>query len=279
MLGLGIAIGLGVIVSILSIFLGDIHYVWGSLLGLLSLAISQVGLGFLLRKRLNVINLNIQSIMQEGQLQVQKKMNTFQMRPVGGQKTMQKVLEKVQFGFIEKALEATKDMEPFFKWSFLLKKQMASMRMQFYFQMRDFEKAKECASEALIMDNQSACIRMALEYKTKGDNLDKLFLKYSKKFKGENAELIYALYSWVLVKNKEIERAIEVLAEGKSKTISPIISDNWEALVNGKIRYFSNSRLGNPWYAFMLEEPKQDRMKQRQSKGQKMKRGQANRNF
>jgi len=279
MLALIISIVLGLLSSFSGIYLGDISIIWSSLLGFFILIVSQVGIGLLFRKPLNSINIRIQNIMQDGQKAVQKKMNDFQARPIGSQKAMQKVLEKVQFKFINDSIEATKEMEQYFKWSFFLKKQVASMRMQFYFQMKNFEKALEYAKESMIMDPNSANIRLVLEYKMKGDDVEKLYQKYSKKFKGDDSIMIYAIYSWILIKAKEKEKAIAVLSIGKVKTTSEVLSDNWDSLINNKVKNFSNSRLGNGWYSLMLEEPKQNKVNQRVSKGQRAQRGQSSRRF
>ena len=67
----------------------------------------------------------------------------------------------------------------------------------------------------------------------------------------------------ILVKNGEIEEAIKVLLKGKSVTENDTIAKNWESLVNGKVKSFSNADIGDQWYSLYLEEPKNTKPKQK----------------
>lgn len=94
-------------------------------------------------------------------------------------------------------------------------------------------------------------------YKRNEEGIDKFFNKKAARFKGEQALLPYALYSWILVKQERIDDAIKVLNQAKIKTSdNEVIVKNWEMLVNNKVKHFSNSLLGEQWYSLMLEEPK-----------------------
>ena len=75
--------------------------------------------------------------------------------------------------------------------------------------------------------------------------------------------LLYAVYSWILVKTGEIEEAIKVLQKGKKVSENDTIIKNWENLVNGKIKKFSNAGIGDQWYSLYLEEPKTQKPKQK----------------
>ena len=48
-----------------------------------------------------------------------------------------------QKAMLKEALELTKGLEPFQKWSVLMGRQIATMRMQFHYQLKDFEQADE----------------------------------------------------------------------------------------------------------------------------------------
>jgi hypothetical protein len=39
-----------------------------------------------------------------------------------------------------------------------------------------------------------------------------------------------------------------------------VLKQNWDHLVNGRIKRFSNAGLGEQWYALQLETPKQQRI-------------------
>ena len=92
---------------------------------------------------------------------------------------------------------------------------------------------------------------------------EKTFKKKIRRYKTDNATLLYALYSWILVKTDESEEAIKVLLKGKKVTDNDTITRNWENLVNGRIKKFSNAGIGDEWYSLYLEEPKIQKPKQK----------------
>ncbi len=83
-----------------------------------------------------------------------------------------------------------------------------------------------------------------------------MYNKGIKRFKGDKTTLIYALYSWILVKENKLEEAVVVLDEGKKKTENDVLKANWEHVVNNRIKRFSNAGLGDNWYVLALEDIK-----------------------
>jgi hypothetical protein len=92
------------------------------------------------------------------------------------------------------------------------------------------------------------------------DQVEKCFLKGVRRFKDDKAVIIFGLYSWILVKENRIDDAIKVLLDAKTKAENDTLKQNWNHLVNGSIKRFSNAGLGEQWYALMLETPKQQRI-------------------
>ena len=173
-------------------------------------------------------------------------------------------MKKDQQVFIREALEATKRLEPLYGWNVLLRKQVNTMRMQFYYQLKEFDKADKLIPKSMYVEPMSIAMKMARQYKNNNiPACKKTFKKKARKFKTENATLLYALYSWILVKNGDIEEAIKVLLKGKSVTDNDTIARNWENLVNGKTNKFSNAGIGDQWYSLYLEEPKMQKPKQK----------------
>ncbi len=267
MLGLFLAISFAIALGFAFSMGCDISTIWSSVLGVLGFFIFQLIMGLVMRKKMMSINTKIQDIMQRGQGVIQRKMQAFQSKPIGNMKTMQTLMEKEQAKFINEALIATDELVPFCKWSPMLSKQISTMRMQFYFQLKDYKKVDELVPKAMIFDITSACIKMIRLFKNdKTEELKKSFTKFSKKFKGDESVMVYALYSWILVKKiKDIDTALEVLIEGSKKTSNEILIKNKELLINGKAKQFSNAQLGDAWYGLQLEEPKMQ--KQRQQRG------------
>jgi len=130
------------------------------------------------------------------------------------------------------------------------------MRMMFYYQMKNFKKVDELLPGCMFLDPRATAFKIARMYKRKNGDIDKLFAKKCRRLKGENAALLYGLYSWILVKNGETEKALKLLTAARKKIDHPTIVENREKLANGKIKQFSNSGLGELWYSLYLEAPK-----------------------
>ncbi len=264
MLTLIISIVLGGISSTLC-QLNGVGLGWTIGAGVLTFIAIQAAVSLLLRKKINVVNGDLQGIMLGGQKRINQKIQAFQNKPVGGMKAMQMLLEKEQNQFLQKALDFTVNLEPFCKWNILMSKQIATMRMQFYYQMKKFDKVdkilavKGLLKGVMLMDPMTVAMKMARLYKNKDmEAVEKLFKKKSKGFsRGGKSVLLYGVYSWILVKNGEVEKARETLYEGKELTSNETLAKNWEVLSNDKVKKFSNAGLGDEWYSLYLETPQQ----------------------
>lgn len=261
MLAIFISFGIGAAVGIILFWVGFGPAMYITI-GFLLFAVLQILTGLLIRKLVKRYTNDIQVVMTGAQAKLNKKIQFFQQKPQGGIKTMQKLLEKDQQGFIRQALDATKRFEKLYPWNVLLRKQVNTMRMQFYYQLKEFNKVDELIPKALYMEPMSIAMKMARLYKKGDTSYKQLFYKKAKKFKGENGVILYALYSWILVKHGNIEEAIKVLQKGKDKTSSEVLERNLESLVNGKEKRFSNAEVGDVWYSLYLEEPKTQKPKQ-----------------
>jgi hypothetical protein len=267
MLTLFIALVTGFIIGILST--SQWGYIWGTIFGLASMVAIQIVIGLIVRKKVNKINLNIQEIMTEAQKSINRKIQMFQRKPQGNPKLMQQQLEKEQNAHLRKVLEKIDEMRPLSKWQFLFAKQINTMKMIYHYQLREFDQVDKLIPRALYFDGRAVAIKMARMYKKNQEGIDKVFEKKRKKFKGANATLLYALYSWILVKQDKLDEALKVLIEGKAKTSDETIARNWEMLVNNQPKHFSNAGLGDDWYSLYLEEPKVKAQRQRQSQSQR----------
>ncbi len=263
MLTLIIAISAGVIAGLLSAL--DLNIYWSIANGFIVFVIVQLLIGLLVRKKVNAINNHIQDLMTRAQNKINRKIQVFQHRPGGNAKSVQKMLEKEQAEAVREALRESKAMEPLFKWNLLLKKQINTMRMMFYYQIREFAKVDALLSDCLMLDSRAVAFKLARMYKKNDPGIEKFFKKKARRAKGNDCALLYGAYSWMLVQRGEIDRALELLTQARKKTDHQTIVDNREKLANGKIKLFSNAGLGEMWYALYLEEPKikQQRVRQR----------------
>ncbi|MCH6259108.1 hypothetical protein MLD52_21305 [Puniceicoccaceae bacterium K14] len=227
--------------------------------------------GFFVRKKMS----KAQDELQEGMLAAQRRMKwkiqQFQNKPGGNVKQMQRELEKDQTAMVKKGLELTKKLEPFKKWSVIMGRQIATMRLQFHYQLKEFEKADEILATCgflrgpMMMDPMAVAMRMARCYKNDDvAGAKKVFKSRIKWFRGDRGTLLYGLMSWIYVKVGEPDEARRILLKAKEATGVDTFTRNWEHLSNDRIKNFSNAGLGEEWYSLHLETPpmpKQQRMR------------------
>lgn len=243
---------------------------WSVFWAIIAFFAVQVITALVLRKRIMAVQQAIQSTIMNGQKRLNAKMTQMQQRGATNMKVAQKVLESEQAKFINEALTLTDALEPYCKWSLMMSKQISTMRMQFHFQLKAYDKVDELLPKVLMMDPMIYAIKLAREYK-KGEleAMAKTFKKGKTRFRGEKSTMVYAVYSWALVKKGQVDEAIMVLNEAVKKNSNEVLMNNLNFLKNGKVKLFSNAGLGDMWYTLYLEEMKQKpvRMKQRGGKG------------
>lgn len=227
--------------------------------------------GFLIRKKMSKAQSALQESMQAAQRRMQRKVQQFQNKPGGNMRQIQRQLEMDQKAMCRQGLELTKGLEPFRKWSLLTGRQMATMRLQFHYQLKEFDKVDEILATCgflrgpMMMDPMAVAMRMARCYKN--DDLagaKKVFKRKIMWFRGDRGTLLYGLMSWIYVKVGEPDEARRVLLKAKKATGVDTFSKNWEHLSNDRAKRFSNAGLGDEWYSLYLENPpavKQQRMR------------------
>ncbi len=232
------------------------HPVWAWTVGVLVFFAINILINLWLKKRLEAIFNGVQKHLTETQDRLRRKINMMQSKLQGGPK-LQASLEAEQNQSVLEAIGMLDQVAPLKKWNLLAGRQADTLKAQLYYQLKDFAAADPLLDKALIMDPSTLCMRMAREYK-RGmmDKVEKSFKKGVKRFKDEKGTLVYALYSWILVNENRIDEAVVVLDEGKDSTENPVLKQNWEHLVNGRAKRFSNAPLGDLWYSLQLEQPK-----------------------
>ncbi|MEI8246125.1 MAG: hypothetical protein WCI51_09865 [Lentisphaerota bacterium] len=229
---------------------------WAIANGFVMAVVTQLLVGLFIRKKVTKINEKIQNVMVEAQNKINRMAQGFQRRPLGSIKEMQKMLEKEQNESVRKALEVSTEMNKFYKWNFLLERQINTMRMLLHFQLRELEEVDKLMSKCLMMDPRAVAIKIIRMYKKGNENFHKVFAKKTKRLKNDDAALLYGLYSWILIKEGQTDKALNALIEAKKKTSHETIIQNWEHLANGRVKQFSNAGLGDMWYSLYLEDAK-----------------------
>lgn len=227
--------------------------------------------GFLVRKKIAKVQKELEEIMKGGQQRMNRKIQQFQNKPGGNIKLMQHQLELDQKAIYKAGLDFTTRLEPFKKWSLLMGRQIATMRLQFLYQLKEFEQVDGILAGGgmlkgpLMMEPMAVAMKMARQYKRRDvAGAEKTFKRHAKWFRGDRGSLLYGLMSWILVKEGETEKARQLLLKAKEVTGNETFGHNWEQLSNDRVKSFSNAGLGEQWYALYLENPpapKQQRMR------------------
>lgn len=235
---------------------GAANWGWSVFWGVLAFVAGQGLTGYLIQKRLKTAMGGVQKILEDGQKRLQFKVNQWQTRPPGSIKQAQQEIEREQRVFVEKALEESKGLERFNRWAPLMGRQIATMRIQLYWMLKEFKKVDELMPRALIMDPLMASIKIARMYMKGEEGFEKVFKKHTARLRYGQGALLYGLYAWILVQKNKVDEAHKVLIQACEKMENETMKRNRENLANNRVGHFSNAGLGDEWYALHLEQPK-----------------------
>tara|TARA_R100000027_G_scaffold11520_2_gene8227 strand:+ start:176 stop:1015 length:840 start_codon:yes stop_codon:yes gene_type:complete len=219
-------------------------------------------IGFLTRKKMSKVQGELQDSMEAAQGRMQRKIQKFQNKPGGNVKQMQRLLEIDQKAMLQEGLKFTKRLEPFRKWSLFTGRQIATMRLQFHYQLKEFDQADKILATCgflrgpMMMDPMTAAMRMARCYQN--DDLagaEQVYKRRIRWSRGDGGTLLYGLMSWIYVQVGQPNEARRVLLKAKEATGDDTFSRNWEHLSNHRVKKFSNAALGDQWYSLYLENP------------------------
>jgi len=230
--------------------------------GITSFFVALFLIGFLVRKKSEKVKGELETMLMAGQKRLNHKIQQFQNKPGGNIKLIQRQIEQDQGVLVKQALDFTQHFEPIKKWNLLMGRQIATMRLQFLYQLKEFENvdkifaARGLLSGPLMMEPLPVAMKMARQFKNKETaSAEKTFKRHIKWFRGDRGTLLYGLMSWIYVKDGEVEKARQLLLKGKENTENEVLARNWEVLSNNKVKNFSNAGLGEEWYGLYLEKP------------------------
>jgi hypothetical protein len=271
---------------ILAIVLAVVAHVSGAktgttiFVGVIVAIAGQYLVGFLVRKRVKAVQDELQGLMMQGQQRINRKVQQFQTKPGGNLKLMQRQIEADQKVLFKQALDFTGRFEAFKPWSPMMGRQIATMKLQYLYQLKEFAQVDEILATGgfmkgpMMMEPMAVAMKMARQYKNKDiAGVEKTFKSKIKWFRGSRGTLLYGLMSWVYVKEGEADKARDLLNKGKEATTNEALAHNWTQLSNERTKNFSNAGLGEEWFALYLEnppQPKQQRIKQGGKRGQRM---------
>jgi hypothetical protein len=231
---------------------------WSITLALLLGVGIHVGVMLLIRRRIGSLMADVQTRMTERNNGLKRKYQQLGSRG-GNFKQLMDQASRDQAAILAEALEATRPMDVYCKWNLLLDRQINAIRVQFLYPMKKFEEVDRILPKTMLTEPLLCCMKMCRHYQRgQEDELRKTYNKYRKRFK-HDSPLIYATYAWMLLRKKKTDEALKVLLDGKTATDDETLAANWEHVANNKAHLFSNAAFGEPWYALLLEEPKQPR--------------------
>ncbi|MCL1920035.1 MAG: hypothetical protein FWG50_02990 [Kiritimatiellaeota bacterium] len=248
----------GVLVAVVFTATKASHWGWSILWGLLVFVAGQGLAAWLLSRRIKNDMTAVQVIMTEGQKRMQQKVHMWQMRPPGSLKQAQTEIERDQKRIVEQALAASARLERYNRWMFLMHRQIATLRIQLYWSVKDFRRVDELLPSALYVEPMMATLKIARMHMLNAPTADieKFFRKQAAKTRYGQGALLYSLFAWILVQRNDPGEANKVLLEASKKMESDVVKSNLAALANNRLNQFTNAALGEEWYALHLEQPK-----------------------
>ncbi|MBR7103886.1 MAG: hypothetical protein IKC65_03000 [Lentisphaeria bacterium] len=234
----------------------DQNELWGTVSGVIVFLIVQLITGLILRKFINKEQEAVQGILMQAQNDINRQITLFQRRSPGSERAAMQILEKIQNKAARDALEATENFKKFYIWNFMLSRQINTMKMQLFFQLKDYKAVDEIMPKCMLMDQQSLAIKLVRMYKNNDAGLDKFYRKKCARTKGDAAAFLASVYAWMLLKQDRSKEAVDILLKAKDKSDHPVVNENVERLVNGKLKQYTNAGFGDLWYALGLEEMK-----------------------
>ena len=255
----GLATGLGC-------YFGDVvGYGWSIFFGVLGFGVVQFGTGFFLQRKVKAGMEAVQRILLNGQKQLQAKMRRWQMKPPGSLQAAQLEIERDQRVFVRAALEAVEPLHRFDLWVPMMRRQIATVQFQLYWMIKDWKKVDELMPKAMFLDPVASAMKLA-RFQVLGRptaEMEKVYAKAVRRLRYNQNVLLAATWSWILVKRGELDLAFKALNAALKNSDDATLKSNRDALANNRPQQFSNSGLGDQWYALQLEEPRMRQRRQR----------------
>ncbi len=256
-IGLAVGLGLG--------FSGALGYGWSTFFGVLASGVAQFVSGRMVQRRVKAAMDAVQAVLVEGQKKLQAKAARWQMRPPGSIQAAQAEMARDQKVFVKEALARTENLRQFIPWVPMMARQIATAQFQLHWMIKDFKKVDELMPKALFFDPTMTAIKIARMYMLEKptEEIAKVYEKAVRRLRYNQNVLLAAAYSWILVQRKDADGAFKVLNRALEKSDNDTLKANREHLANNRVAHFSNTALGEQWYALLLEEPKIRQQRQR----------------
>ena len=260
------AIAAGLLVG-LGLFFGGVCGVgWSIGWSFLVFVIVQIVVGRIVQKRVKAAMDAVQAVLLDGRKRLQAKMVRWQMRPPGSVQAAQAEIARDQKVFVREALEQTEVLHKFDNWVPMMKRQIATAQFQLYWMIKEFKKVDELMPKALFLDPAMSAMKLARMYMTNRpvEEMAKVYAKATRRLRYNQNVLLAAAWSWILIQKKDVDGAFKALNAALEKSDNETLKANRDHLANNRVAHFSNTALGDQWYALLLEEPRIHQQRPRQ---------------
>lgn len=243
----------------------DVGWGWSVFSGILTFVVVQFLANRFFQKRLKADMEKVQSILMAGQQKIQQKIQRWQIRPMGSIQAAQKEIMNDMSVFVREALAQTATLNRYRLWVPMMSRQIATIQLQLNWQIKDFKAVDALMPKALFMEPTMLAIKLARMYMTDADlaSIKAVYAKGAARGRYNANVLLAGTMSWIEVKKGAIDDAFKTLTEALKKSDNETLKRNHECLMNNRVGHFSNSGLGDAWYALHLEEPKYHAQRQR----------------
>ena len=257
LLGLCLCLGLG---------LADVcGWGWSTFWGILTFGVANAVAGYFIQKKVKAAMARVQDVLVAGQKRLQAKVARWQMRPPGSVQAAQAEMARDQKVFVKEALAETEPLHRFDLWVPLMRRQIATAQFQLHWMVKDFDRVDALMPRALFLDPTMSAMKIARLHmlnRPTGE-ITKVYTKAVRRLRYNQNVLLAAAYTWILVRRNEIDVAFKALNAALEKSDNEVLKANREHLANNRVAHFTNTALGDPWFALLLEEPKVHQPRQR----------------
>ena len=111
---------------------------WGITCGFAGYIATQIVISLILRKKVNAVQAGIQNEMNADRERINRQLTTFQQRQPGNMAGLKQLADRLQNEVSRKLLDATSRFKVFYLWSPMLYKQINAMKVQLYYQLKDY---------------------------------------------------------------------------------------------------------------------------------------------
>ena len=236
---------------------------WAVFWGVPAFGATMLAIGFIVRRRVAKVMAELQSTIAEGQKAIQARVSAWQLRPKGDPRSFMDSIQKKQAELIHQALELTGGLDPYRRWVPFMQRQINTTRMQFWYQLRRFDKVDELLPKCLVLDPFSASMKLARQYSTNVEisDIEKTYRKARARLRYNQSAMLSSVMAWIYVRRNMPDAAYQLLDKAckdnnTDSEPNATLQRNRDALANNRVKQFSNAAFGDAWYALFLEEPK-----------------------